>query len=122
MFPLFATGIVDTGGKLATCTTILAKLVENFAAGVVDTGGAPFRLNDFYTKSKSHVCSRQHDIYTMQFSDWKRKKTQECVRCIRQSSKTPVYCRYCTVLHNAWDFCRFFCKAGRRSAGQLFPR
>jgi hypothetical protein len=27
IFPLFATGVVDTGGK--------------FAAGVVDTGGAP---------------------------------------------------------------------------------
>jgi hypothetical protein len=32
LLPLFATGVVDTGGKLA-------KLVAKFAAGVADTGG-----------------------------------------------------------------------------------
>jgi hypothetical protein len=31
LFPLFATGVIDTGGK--------------FAAGVVDTGGAPLLAN-----------------------------------------------------------------------------
>ncbi len=52
MFPLFATGVVDTGGifvagivdnggKFAAVSTTLAKLVEKFATGVVDTGGAP---------------------------------------------------------------------------------
>ncbi len=49
MFPLFATGVIYTGGKFAagvvTCgnlppvSTTLAKMVEKFAAGVVDTGG-----------------------------------------------------------------------------------
>jgi hypothetical protein len=59
LFPLFATGVVDTGGKFAAgvsdtsgnlppasltlvaSTTFLGKIVENFAAGVVDTGDAP---------------------------------------------------------------------------------
>ncbi len=47
MVPLFATGVVDTGGKFAAgfsdtvVSTILAKLVAKFANGVVDTGGAP---------------------------------------------------------------------------------
>ncbi len=58
MVPLFATGVVDTGGKFAAgfidieVSTTLAKLVAKFAngivdtsgkfaAGVVDTGGAP---------------------------------------------------------------------------------
>ncbi len=50
MFPLFATGVndtggkfaagvVDSGGKLPPVSTTLAKLVEKFGAGVVDTGG-----------------------------------------------------------------------------------
>ncbi len=59
MFPLFATGDVDTSGKFATgvddtggkfaagiavanwpvVSTTLAKLVEKFAAGVIDTVG-----------------------------------------------------------------------------------
>jgi hypothetical protein len=39
LFPLFATGVVDTGGKFAPVSTTLAKLVAKFAAGVVDTGG-----------------------------------------------------------------------------------
>jgi hypothetical protein len=34
LFPLFATGVADTG-----ILTTLAKLVAKFAAGVVDTGG-----------------------------------------------------------------------------------
>jgi hypothetical protein len=52
LFPLFATVVVDTGGKfsagvvetggnLPPVSTILAKLVAKFATGVVDTGGAP---------------------------------------------------------------------------------
>ncbi len=55
MLPLFATGvidigvkfdagivdagIVDTSGKFATGSTMLAKLVEKYDAGVIDTGG-----------------------------------------------------------------------------------
>jgi hypothetical protein len=50
LFPLFATGVVDTGGKLPPVSltsvanlppvsTTLGKLVAKFAAGVVDTGG-----------------------------------------------------------------------------------
>ncbi len=61
MFPLFATGVIETGGKFAAgvvdtggnfslvsltpvanlppVSTILGKLVAKFAAGVVDTGG-----------------------------------------------------------------------------------
>jgi hypothetical protein len=52
LFPLFATGVVYTGGKFAASfvdtsgnlppvSTTLAKLVEKFAASVIDTGGAP---------------------------------------------------------------------------------
>jgi hypothetical protein len=41
LFPLFATGVIDTGGKLPPVSTTLAKLVAKFAAGVFDTGGAP---------------------------------------------------------------------------------
>jgi hypothetical protein len=37
----FAAGVIDTGGKLPPVSTTLAKLVAKFAAGVVDTGGAP---------------------------------------------------------------------------------
>jgi hypothetical protein len=39
--PLFATGVIGTGGNLPPVSTTLAKLVEKFAAGVVDTRGAP---------------------------------------------------------------------------------
>ncbi len=51
MFPLFATSVVDTGGKfvsgiidtgvanLLPVSTTQGDLVEKFAAGVVDTGG-----------------------------------------------------------------------------------
>jgi hypothetical protein len=56
LFPLFAAGVVDTGGKLSPVSlkpaanlppvsTTLAKLVAKFAAGVVDTGGAPLLAN-----------------------------------------------------------------------------
>jgi hypothetical protein len=44
---LFATSVVDTGGKFAAggnlppVSTTLVKLVAKFAAGVVDTGGQP---------------------------------------------------------------------------------
>ncbi len=65
MFPLLATGVVDTGGKFAAgivdtggkfataVSTTLAILVAQFTAGVVDTGGAPLTceyLQDFYKK------------------------------------------------------------------------
>jgi hypothetical protein len=36
---LFATGVVDTGGKFGPVSTTLVKLVAKFAAGVVDIGG-----------------------------------------------------------------------------------
>jgi hypothetical protein len=50
LFPLFAAGVTDTGGKLLLVSlipaanlppvsTTLAKLVAKFAAGVSDTGG-----------------------------------------------------------------------------------
>ncbi len=42
MVPLFATGVVYTGGKFAGCvvdSTTLAKLVEKIVARVIDTGG-----------------------------------------------------------------------------------
>ena len=52
LFPLFATGVVDTGGNflllslipaanLPPVKTTLVKLVAKFTTGVVDTGGAP---------------------------------------------------------------------------------
>jgi hypothetical protein len=67
LFPLFATGVIDTGGKFAAgvvdiggklppvslipaanlplVSTTLGKLVAKFATGVVDTGGAPLLAN-----------------------------------------------------------------------------
>ncbi len=40
MYPLFATGVIDTAvANLPPVSTTLAKLVEKFAAGVADTGG-----------------------------------------------------------------------------------
>ncbi len=48
MVPLFATGVVDTGGKFAAgfidtvVSTTLAKLVAKFASRVVDTSGKKF--------------------------------------------------------------------------------
>ncbi len=45
MFPLFATGVTDTGGKFAAGSTTLGKLVAKFAAGVADIGGAPLLAN-----------------------------------------------------------------------------
>jgi hypothetical protein len=67
LFPLFAAGVVDTGGNLPPVSlipaanllpvsltpvenlppvsTTLEKLVAKFAAGVVDTGGAPLLAN-----------------------------------------------------------------------------
>jgi hypothetical protein len=42
LFPLFATGVTDTGGKFATgINNTIAKLMAKFATGVIDTGGAP---------------------------------------------------------------------------------
>jgi hypothetical protein len=40
LFPLFATGFIDTDGKFAAGINNLAKLVAKFATGVVDTGGS----------------------------------------------------------------------------------
>jgi hypothetical protein len=51
LFPLFATGVnntggkfasgvVDTSGKFAPVSTTPVELVAKFATGVVDTGGA----------------------------------------------------------------------------------
>jgi hypothetical protein len=56
LYPLFATGVVVTGGKLPQVSltlvtnlppvsSTLAKLVAKFATGVVDTGGAPLLTN-----------------------------------------------------------------------------
>jgi hypothetical protein len=39
LFPLFATGIVDTGGNLLPVSTTPAVPVAKFAASVVNTGG-----------------------------------------------------------------------------------
>jgi hypothetical protein len=50
LFPLFATGVIDTGGKFAAgvvdtggklppVSTTQGKMVAKFATGVVDTGG-----------------------------------------------------------------------------------
>jgi hypothetical protein len=63
LYPLFASGVIDTGGNLSPAfvtpvanlppvsltpvanlppvSTTLANLVEKFATGVVDIGGAP---------------------------------------------------------------------------------
>ncbi len=44
MFPLFATGVIDTGGNF----NFAAGVVDTdgkFATGVVDTGGAPLHAN-----------------------------------------------------------------------------
>jgi len=41
LFPLFATGVTDTGGKFAPVLTTLAKLLAKYAAGVIYTDGAP---------------------------------------------------------------------------------
>ncbi len=56
MFPLYATGVintggkfaagvVDTGGKFATGINNTSSIGGKFAAGVVDTGGAPWLAN-----------------------------------------------------------------------------
>jgi hypothetical protein len=56
LFPLFATGIndaggkfaasiVDTGGKFATDVNNTSRLVAKFATGVVDTDCAPWLAN-----------------------------------------------------------------------------
>jgi hypothetical protein len=41
LFPLFATGVVDTGGKFVTDINDTSSTSGKFTAGVVDTGGAP---------------------------------------------------------------------------------
>jgi hypothetical protein len=42
LFPLFATGVIDTGGKFASGVVVTGG---KFATGVVDTGGAPLIAN-----------------------------------------------------------------------------
>jgi len=42
LFPLFATGVIDTGGKFAAG---VADTGGKFATGVVDTGGAPLLVD-----------------------------------------------------------------------------
>jgi hypothetical protein len=56
LFPLFATGVIDTGGKFAT--GINGKMVAKFATGVVDNGGAPWlaNLRKFSKKFKTVKC------------------------------------------------------------------
>jgi hypothetical protein len=39
LFPLFAIGVNDTGGKFATGVIDTGRNFPNFAAGIVDTGG-----------------------------------------------------------------------------------
>jgi hypothetical protein len=40
LLPLFAAGVIDTGGNLPPASlTPVAKMVEKFATGVADTGG-----------------------------------------------------------------------------------
>jgi hypothetical protein len=39
LFPLFATGVVDTGGNLPPVSTTQVERVAKFTAGVVDTSG-----------------------------------------------------------------------------------
>jgi hypothetical protein len=62
LFPLFAAGVVDTGGNLPSASltpaanlppvsTTQGELVAKFAAGVVDTSGAPCEyLREFSKK------------------------------------------------------------------------
>jgi hypothetical protein len=45
LFPLFAMGIIDTGGNLLPISTTPAVPVAKFATGVVDTSGAPSLAN-----------------------------------------------------------------------------
>ncbi len=45
MFPLFAAGVVDTGGIIATGINNSIGIGGKFAAHVVDTGGAPGLAN-----------------------------------------------------------------------------
>jgi hypothetical protein len=42
LFPLFATGVIDNGGKFAAG---VVDTGSKFATGVVDTGGAPLLAN-----------------------------------------------------------------------------
>jgi hypothetical protein len=41
LFPLFAIGVIDTGGKFATGINNNSKTGCKIATGVIDTGGAP---------------------------------------------------------------------------------
>ena len=45
MFPLFAAGIVDTGGKFATGINNTSGTGGKLAAGVIEAGGAPSLAN-----------------------------------------------------------------------------
>jgi hypothetical protein len=41
LFPLYATGVIVTGGNFATGINNTSEAGGKFATGVVDTGGAP---------------------------------------------------------------------------------
>jgi hypothetical protein len=45
LFPLFATGVVDTVGNLPPVSTTSAVPVAKFSTSIVDTGGAPSLAN-----------------------------------------------------------------------------
>ncbi len=45
MYPVFATGVIDTSGKFAAVISNTSGIGGKFAAGVVDTGGAPWHAN-----------------------------------------------------------------------------
>jgi hypothetical protein len=47
MFPLFATGVINTGGKFAAGVVDVVDTGGKFATGVIDTGGAPLLANIF---------------------------------------------------------------------------
>ncbi len=65
----FATGVDDTGGKLAPLSTTLAKMVENFA-----TGGAPWLANISVNFRKN---SKRSEENTLELGgNWFMKKTR----------------------------------------------
>ncbi len=45
MFPLFAAGVIDTGGKFAIGINDTSGIGGKFTAGVVDTGSVPWLAN-----------------------------------------------------------------------------
>jgi hypothetical protein len=41
LFPLFANGVNDTGGKFVTGINNISETGDKICCGVIDTGGAP---------------------------------------------------------------------------------